>query len=124
VCCSLAKYCTNWARIWREKCLEIAERSWVFSPQIIAPSGTIFSKAMVNRHATEAERGRCVSVILMTMKNSYLPKRLLMLIAMKNNDSASQKDWVMLIATKNNDSASQKDWVVLIAMKNNDSASH
>jgi hypothetical protein len=44
---SLAKYCTTWARIWWEKCLEIAERSWVFSPQMIAPSGTIFSKATV-----------------------------------------------------------------------------
>jgi hypothetical protein len=43
---SLAKYCTTWVGIWWEKCLEIAGRSWVFSPQMRAPSGSIFSKAV------------------------------------------------------------------------------
>jgi hypothetical protein len=37
---NLAKYLTTWVRIWREKCLEIAEQSWVFPPQMIVPSGT------------------------------------------------------------------------------------
>jgi hypothetical protein len=44
---SLAKYCTTWARLWWEKYLESAEGFWVISPNIMAPSGTILSKATV-----------------------------------------------------------------------------
>jgi hypothetical protein len=43
---SLAKYSTTWARIWWEKYLDVAERSRVFPPQTIAPSGTICSKVV------------------------------------------------------------------------------
>jgi hypothetical protein len=47
-CRSLAKYCTTWARIWWEKCLEIAELSWACSPQMIAPSkATVDCSAVV-----------------------------------------------------------------------------
>jgi hypothetical protein len=45
---SLAKHCMAWVRILWEGYLEIAERSWVLSPQMIAPSGTVFSKATVH----------------------------------------------------------------------------
>jgi hypothetical protein len=44
---SLSKYCTAWARFWWGKYLEIAQRSWVFSPRMIAPSGAMFSTATV-----------------------------------------------------------------------------
>jgi hypothetical protein len=54
---SLAKYCAARVRIWWEKYLEIAERSWVFSPQVIVPSGTIFSNATVcNQHVAELDK--------------------------------------------------------------------
>jgi hypothetical protein len=49
-----ARYCTC-VVIWWEKCLEIAERSWVFPPEMMAPSGSVFIKAtvadMVGAHA-------------------------------------------------------------------------
>jgi hypothetical protein len=46
---TLAKYyCTTWLRILWEENLEIAERSLVFSPQMIVPSGTVFSRATVS----------------------------------------------------------------------------
>jgi hypothetical protein len=38
---------STWVRIWWEKYVEIAEGSVVVSPQMIVPSGSIFSKAMV-----------------------------------------------------------------------------
>jgi hypothetical protein len=44
---SLAKYLPAWVRILRGKSLEMAERSHILSPQIIDPSGSIFSKATV-----------------------------------------------------------------------------
>jgi hypothetical protein len=44
---SLAKYCTTWVRIWWEKYLEIAARSWVYLLQMIVPSGILVSKATV-----------------------------------------------------------------------------
>jgi hypothetical protein len=45
---SLAKYGTTWVRIPWDKRLEIAEQSEVMCPQMILPSGSIFSKATVD----------------------------------------------------------------------------
>jgi hypothetical protein len=44
---SFAEYCSTWGKIWWERYLKITERSWVFSPRMIVPSGSILSSATV-----------------------------------------------------------------------------
>jgi hypothetical protein len=47
---SLAENRTTWVRSWCQKYSEIAEQSWAFPPQMIAPNGSILSKATVGKN--------------------------------------------------------------------------
>jgi hypothetical protein len=71
LCRGLAKCCTTWDRIWWEKYLEIAERSWAFPAQITAPR-LLYPRTNC---AGQQVLG-CVQAVLKVSKQSYLLARL------------------------------------------------